>query len=105
MSDKDKDFTPPEFTEKLKDLKIKDGEALILKAIVKGDPEPKVEWFKNGKLLASSDIMDLKYKNGVANLSIGEVYPEDEGEYECIATNSVGKTSTKCKLSIIRKCY
>ncbi len=105
MSEKDKEFTPPEFTENLKDLKVKDGEALALKAKVKGDPEPKVEWFKNGKLLASSDIMDLKYKNGVANLSIGEVYPEDEGEYECVATNSVGKASTKCKLSIIRKCY
>lgn len=49
--------------------------------------------------------MDLKYKNGIASLSIGEVYPEDEGEYECIASNSVGKESTKCKLSIIRESF
>ncbi|CAG2161698.1 unnamed protein product [Oppiella nova] len=97
------DFIAPEFTDKLKDLKIKDGESLTLKAVVKGDPEPQIQWLKNGKPLSSSDIIDLKYKNGVASLNINEVFPEDEGDYECIATNSEGKVSTKCKLTIIRE--
>ena len=97
------EFTPPSIVDKLKDLKIKDGESLTLKTTIKGDPEPQVQWLKNGKHLASSDVVDLKYKNGVASLTINEVFPEDEGEYELVATNSVGKESTKCKLSIIRE--
>lgn len=92
----------PEFTEQLSDLTIKDGESLSLKCAVKGVPEPMIEWTKNGELLASSDIMNLKYKNGVASLVIEEVFPEDEGEYICKASNSQGSTETHCKLTIIR---
>lgn len=97
------EFTAPEFVEQLKDVKIKDGQPLALKVSVTGDPEPKVEWFKNNTPLSSSDIMDLKYKNRVATLNIGEVYPEDEGEYMCKATNSQGTVRTKCKLTVIGK--
>lgn len=53
--------------------------------------------------LSSSEIIDLKYKNGIATLHINEVYPEDEGEYACKATNSVGVSETKCQLKIKRK--
>lgn len=47
--------------------------------------------------------MDLKYKNGVATLTINEVFPEDEGVYTCTATNSIGSTETSSKLTIQRK--
>lgn len=52
------------------------------------------------QILNSSDIIDLKYKNKIATLSIKEVYPEDEGEYVCKATNSLGVAQTKCKLTV-----
>ncbi|XP_053200690.1 twitchin-like isoform X3 [Panonychus citri] len=91
----------PEFMEKLSDLEIKDGDSLLLKCSIKGVPEPQVEWSKNDEILRSSDIIDLKYKNGVASLAIGEVFPEDEGEYVCKATNSQGTVTTKCKLTVI----
>jgi hypothetical protein len=90
----------PDFSEKLSDLVIKDGDPLQLRCAVTGDPDPQVEWFKNGVLLRSSDIIDLKYKKGIATLSINEVFPEDEGEYVCKATNSEGTTETKCKLTV-----
>lgn len=54
-------------------------------------------------MLSSSEIIDLKYKNGVATLTINEVFPEDEGEYACLATNSIGSDTTSCKLTIKRK--
>lgn len=55
------------------------------------------------QLLSSSEIVDLKYKNRIATLTINEVFPEDEGEYTCIATNSIGSDTTSCKLTIKRK--
>lgn len=93
----------PEFTEPLKDLEVGDGSALTLQCTVKGDPEPQITWSKNGKAISSSEIMNLKYKNGAATLTINEVYPEDEGVYTCTATNSIGATDTKCNLKIKRK--
>ena len=92
----------PSFTGPLpKSLDIKDGEMLSLKCTVKGDPEPKITWSKNGEALSSSDIVDLKYRQGMASLTINEVFPEDEGDYVCKATNSQGTVETKCKLKIL----
>lgn len=55
--------------------------------------------------MSSSDVIDLRYKSGVATLSIGEVFPEDEGVYVCKATNSLGISETKCKLTIKRRYF
>ena len=41
---------PPEFTSKLKDLTINDGEQLELCVKVNGDPEPQITWSKGGKV-------------------------------------------------------
>jgi hypothetical protein len=57
------------------------------------------------QLLSSSDILDLKYRNGTATLSINEVYPEDEGLYTCKAKNTLGETETTCRLTVQSKSY
>lgn len=93
----------PKFSKELKDLTVNDGESLTLSCNVTGDPEPQVTWTKNNKPLSSSEVVDLKYKNGVATLRINEVYPEDEGEYVCKATNSIGTSDTRCRLTVKRK--
>lgn len=93
----------PKFTQLLQDLTIVDGEQLQLSCQVEGDPEPQISWSKNGKLITSSDIIDLKYKRGTATLIINEVFPEDEGVYVCKATNSIGSVETKSKLTVKRK--
>lgn len=95
----------PVFTAELKDLAIRDGESLTLTCSVRGDPDPQIVWSKNGKSLSSSEILDLKYKNGTATLTINEIFPEDEGVYVCTATNSIGSVDTTCKLTVIRKLY
>lgn len=99
----DASSSPPEFTVGLKSLNIGDGERLTLQCQVAGDPEPQVTWFKNGKKLESNDFVDLKYKQGLATLKIDEVYPEDAGEYKCIAKNYINTAETVCTLKVKRK--
>lgn len=99
----DSEMCTPRFTTELADTSLRDGECLFLKSLVKGVPEPQVTWFKNGSPLSSSEVVDLKYKNSTATLTINEVYPEDEGEYCCKAVNSLGVAETRCKLTVLRK--
>jgi hypothetical protein len=99
----DSTMCAPKFTKNLADLTINDGDSLTLTAHVSGDPDPQIVWTKNNKTLTSSEVIDLKYKNGIAKLHINEVYPEDEGEYVCKATNSIGTSETSCRLKIKRE--
>ena len=46
---------------------------------MKGDPDPQVTWTKDGAAMCSSEIMEVKYKNGTASVVINEVFPEDGG--------------------------
>jgi len=93
---------PPSFLTGLKpELSIKDGSRLELKVQVKGDPDPQVSWLKDGKPIASNEIMEVKYKNGVASVTINEVFPEDGGKFTCKATNTKGSVETSSKVTIL----
>lgn len=46
----DDSMRSPQFTQKLKNLTINDGEQLELKVKVDGDPEPQITWSKDGKV-------------------------------------------------------
>ena len=60
-----------------------------------------VTWTKDGKSISSSEIMEVKYKNGKASVLVNEVFPEDAGKYTCRATNSKGSVETSSKVVIL----
>lgn len=99
----DSSLKKPEFSVALKNQTIADGERLTLQCTVIGDPEPQVSWHKDGRRLESNDFVDLKYKFGLATLKIEEVYPEDSGEYKCVAQNIAGTTQCQCIIKVNRK--
>lgn len=57
-----------------------------------------ITWEKDGKkLIQTSEDLSLSYDGERYILTIKRVYPEDEGEYRCIASNNIGKTvSSAC---------
>ena len=95
---------PPSFLTGLKpNLEIADGNHLELKVSVKGDPLPQVTWTKDGNQLASNDVMEVKYKNGIASVIINEIYPEDSGKFTCKATNAKGSVETSSTIKVLPK--
>ena len=95
---------PPSFLSGLNpNMEIIDGTRLELKVSVKGDPLPQVTWTKDGKDLASNDIIEVKYKNGVALVIVNEIYPEDSGKYTCKATNAKGSVETSSTIKVTPK--
>ncbi|XP_055379031.1 titin isoform X2 [Condylostylus longicornis] len=60
-----------------------------------GDPNMKVEWFLNGKPLTYKTRLQPIYDFGYVALNFGWIYPEDNGEYVCRATNLYGFDETR----------
>jgi hypothetical protein len=95
-------MSPPTFLSGLNPVvEIQDGRRLELRVSVKGDPDPQVGWTKDGKELHSNDIMEVKYKNGIASVTVNEIYPEDSGRYACRATNTKGSVETATNVKVV----
>lgn len=90
--------TLPIFKRQLKDVRCCDGDSVRLECHVDATPEPIIMWEKDGrKLQQNNDDLSTSFDSGCAILTIKRVYPEDEGEYKCIASNSIGKSvSSAC---------
>lgn len=65
------------------------------------DPDLKVEWYKDGKLLRAGHKFKPMYDFGYVALDILYTYPEDSGVYLCKATNNYGEDVTQAEI----KCY
>lgn len=40
-------------------------------------------------------------QDGVHTLTLLEAFPEDSGQYRCVARNKVGETSCVCNLTVV----
>ena len=98
-------LVPPEFTQLLKPTTVKDGQRVELTVSFRGRPSPRIRWFHNGQEVLKSEDFDIiiDYNRGVSVLIIVEVFPEDEGEYTCTASNRLGGTITTCRLTVVGK--
>lgn len=91
----------PIFVQRLKDIRCCDGDRVHLVCVVDGQPLPEVFWEKDGKLL-DEEIGNIctSFDGEHASLIINGIYPEDEGEYTCVAKNNLGQTSTSAVIVI-----
>ena len=55
---------------------------------VEGNPEPWIQWAKDGQLIALND--PNRYQTSLGTLEIAQVQHTDSGIYECHAMNIVG---------------
>lgn len=91
----------PRFVEKAESVRVMDGEKLILAVKIQGAPIPKVEWLHNGDSIEESkDIFTQQDNSGQCSLTIKEVFPEDAGEYVCVAKNKIGEALSRCIVTV-----
>ena len=92
---------PPHFIKKLEDIDVEDGSRVVLETKV-GGPEPiEVHWLFGGEELQSHGDFKITYQFGVTRLEIVEVFPEDCGDYICLARNEFGHAKTECFVNVI----
>ncbi|KAM4730138.1 myopalladin isoform 2-T2 [Anableps anableps] len=98
----------PVFTKSLQDLSASEGQLVVLECRVKGVPSPRVDWYREGKVVEDSpDFRILQKKprspaesEEICTLVIAEVFPEDSGMFTCTANNKYGTVSSSAALRV-----
>ena len=89
------------FTFRLRPRLIQSGIGVKLLCCVSGKPAPKIEWYKESKLITETDPhYNIEYECGVCILEIASCTMSDAGNFSCRAENALGSDETKCHVTI-----
>lgn len=90
----------PEILTPLQNLTVVEGKPANLECEVKGEPQPNIEWFKDGEQVKQSERINLNFEGNFASLSFKPPELDDEGEYKCVARNELGSASSEAELLV-----
>ncbi|GFT24212.1 obscurin [Trichonephila clavipes] len=76
------------------------GKPIVFEAKVTGNPQPKIEWFKNDAKLESSPHVKLSEEENKAILIIEAAKLDDAGEYKLTASNDQGEDSSSATVKV-----
>lgn len=91
---------PPEVLEPLEDRTVAEGQAIEFQCKISGRPAPAVQWYKGDRLIKPSRYFQMSRAADDYVLRISEAFPEDEGEYRCVATNPGGRVACSARLRV-----
>ena len=82
----------PEFTKHPEDIVEIEGQDVVFNCSVEGDPQPNIKWTRNNKTLDTEANSKLTTSSSgkTHSLRIQVVHRSDEGQYRCVANNSIG---------------
>ncbi|XP_039427778.1 vascular endothelial growth factor receptor kdr-like isoform X2 [Corvus cornix cornix] len=86
----------PYVIQNLTDLEVNISGKILLECKVSGTPEPQVTWRKNGYPISAASGISMENNT----LVIERVKKDDEGLYECRASNDLGQDSTSAFIKI-----
>uniref|UniRef100_A0A914WDR8 Muscle M-line assembly protein unc-89 n=1 Tax=Plectus sambesii TaxID=2011161 RepID=A0A914WDR8_9BILA len=91
----------PQFTVKLTDRNVDEGDPIRMDAAITGQPAPKVSWYLNGKQLTpSDDVQMVDHGDGTYHLAIANAKPEMTGDIVCKAEGPAGSAESAAKINV-----
>ncbi|KAJ6655088.1 hypothetical protein lerEdw1_005992 [Lerista edwardsae] len=91
----------PQILDELHDIHVAPGASLAKFHLkVKGYPEPRLYWFKDGQPLHASDRILKTHKRELHTLEILNVTKEDTGQYSVFISNSAGSAYSAARLLV-----
>uniref|UniRef100_A0A3Q3W8G6 Palladin n=1 Tax=Mola mola TaxID=94237 RepID=A0A3Q3W8G6_MOLML len=92
----------PTFDQKLKHYKVFEGMPVTFSCKVKGDPKPKVYWFKDGKQISkrSEHYRISRDADGTCSLHTAAASLDDDGNYTIMAGNPEGRVSCTGRMMV-----
>ncbi|XP_051931066.1 vascular endothelial growth factor receptor kdr-like [Hippocampus zosterae] len=88
----------PWLSQNLTDRDVNSSSTLMLACLAQGVPHPNITWYKNSVQLEEGPGITLR-KDGT--LIIERVKKDDEGLYECVASNSEGVIRTSALVNVL----
>ena len=95
-------MSAPMFTAKPKSCRVAATTDCLLRCAVRGVPQPKVTWYKNGASIEGHSgkyLADSK-EHGIHTLKILDVNRQDAGAYSVIAESAAGEASCSCTVEV-----
>ena len=78
-----------------------EGSATKLEVRISGEPEPKVEWFKDEQPIEEGSNFRIEFDDtDGCTLVINSTKTSHEGLYKCVASNSFGKANSEAELLV-----
>ncbi|KAK9396008.1 obscurin [Crotalus adamanteus] len=91
----------PQIMDELHDIHVAPGAPVAKFHLkVKGFPEPRLYWFKDGQPLHTSDRLQRTDSHEFHALEVLQVTKEDDGQYSVFITNSAGSAYSAAKLIV-----
>lgn len=90
----------PKFLRYLESAEITEGDSFIFECILRGYPEPSVQWLKYNNPLADSPNYKISFVGGKCRLEIPKITSADAAVFSCIATNVAGTSQTTANLIV-----
>ncbi|XP_076000940.1 obscurin isoform X2 [Genypterus blacodes] len=92
---------PPRFVNKLRNATFVAGEDVQFTCVIQSAPNPKIRWFKDGRLLTDQEKYQTysELRSGVLVLVVKNLTERDMGHYECELSNRLG--SAKCAANLV----
>lgn len=94
-------MTKPVFHSEIGDVTVIEGNALNVRLIITGDPEPYAKWYINDQLVCATEDTELKNSKGVYSMTINGCVKDMTGIIKCVAGNRMGEIKTEGTLTII----
>ncbi|XP_072020909.1 protogenin B-like isoform X2 [Amphiura filiformis] len=89
---------PPVFTVKPEDLTRKESAKPRLHCAAEGIPTPTLTWLHNGRVVNSDEGRTERQDNN--DLVIWNIREEDQGFYQCVASNEAGEVQASALLTV-----
>uniref|UniRef100_A0A8I3WL30 Obscurin n=1 Tax=Callithrix jacchus TaxID=9483 RepID=A0A8I3WL30_CALJA len=92
---------PPSMQVTIEDVQVQTGSTAQFQAVIEGDPQPTVTWYKDSVQLVDSTRLSQQQEGTTYSLVLQDVASKDAGVYTCLAQNAGGQVLCKAELLVL----
>ncbi|GMR51488.1 hypothetical protein PMAYCL1PPCAC_21683, partial [Pristionchus mayeri] len=98
---KGRPMAKPAFQSDIPATNLAEGDSLVVKLLITGDPAPLVKWYINNQMVCQTPDTELTAVDGLYTMVIHGVTSDMTGTIKCTAYNKMGEVTTTGPLKVV----